>query len=320
MRIGVLCRGEVGELNWARRLGFRSVAWMRFAESACGPAQSDWKPHAEELAGAARDRDIRISAIGAFYANPLDPRQTERARSILHRAIEVAAHLGVRTVSAFAGAVIETTLNERGGNPVYRPFEECIPQLLGFWEPVAGFASDHGVRVALENCPQATFNLPIMGYNAFARPAIWERFFDATRHANIGIEWDPSHLICQFIDPVQNLRRFGARVFHVHAKDAWVDRSLMERYGICHAGVTEHRLPGFGQADWAQIVHALVRAGYDSDLNIEGRHDPVFRDHPESSEVGRSGTSPLAGRKLEETGLVTARDFLTAITGVEPPA
>jgi len=43
--------------------------------------------------------------------------------------------------------------------------------------------------------------------------------------------------------------------------------------------VAEHRFPGLGQANWAQIVHALLRAGYDSDLNIEGWHDPVYRDH-----------------------------------------
>src|SRR5262245_53686046 len=101
MRVGVLCRGEPGEIDWVHRLGFRSMGWMRFAESACGPDHADWKPYAEELAAEAKSKDIHISAIGAFYANPLDPRQTERARSILRRAIEVAAHIGVKTVSGF---------------------------------------------------------------------------------------------------------------------------------------------------------------------------------------------------------------------------
>ena len=38
---------------------------------------------------------IRISAIGAYYRNPLDPKQTDFARRALHRAIEVAAHMSV---------------------------------------------------------------------------------------------------------------------------------------------------------------------------------------------------------------------------------
>src|SRR6185436_17438655 len=130
MRVGVLCRGEISELEWVHRLGFRSMGWMRFAESACGPDHREWKPYAEELAAEAKSKDIRISAIGAFYANALDPRQTKRAGQVLRRAIEVAVHIGVKTVSGFAGGVIETTLNERGGNPVYKPLEHFLPQLL----------------------------------------------------------------------------------------------------------------------------------------------------------------------------------------------
>jgi len=69
----------------------------------------------------------------------------------------------------------------------------------------------------------------------------------------------------------------------VHAKDAFINRPLLAQYGICHPGVAEHRFPGLGQSNWAEIIHALIRAGYDSDLNIEGRHDPVYRDELEDS-------------------------------------
>jgi sugar phosphate isomerase/epimerase len=170
---------------------------MRFAESACGPTQADWQPYARELAAEAKSKDVRISAIGAFYANPLDPRQTERARRVVRRAIEVAGFLGVKTISGFCGGVIETQINERGGNPIYKSLEDSLSQLLGFWEPLAEYARGYGVRIAFENCPQGTLNLPIMGYNSFAKPAFWESFFNATQHANFGLEWDPSHLICQ---------------------------------------------------------------------------------------------------------------------------
>jgi sugar phosphate isomerase/epimerase len=68
--------------------------------------------------------------------------------------------------------------------------------------------------------------------------------------------------------------------------------------------VAEHRLPGFGHANWSEIVHELLRAGYDSDLNIEGFHDPVFKDHPADA------PSPLAGKKLEREGWRRAKQFL----------
>ena len=61
-----------------------------------------------------------------------------------------------------------------------------------------------------------------MHYNLMSQPAMWERFFNQTQCENLGLEWDPSHLLCQFIDPVANLRKFGPRIFHVHAKDAFI--------------------------------------------------------------------------------------------------
>ncbi len=315
MRAGVLCRG-LAELDWAQRLGFRSIQWLRFAESPAAPPQAEWKPFAEKIAAETKTRDIRISAIGALYKNPLDPKQTEFARAVFRRAIEVASHIGVKTVSGFPGAVIELEINERGGNPVYKPFENHLPQLLAFWEPLAKFAADHGVRIAFENCPQGPWHLPLMNYNMLGKPAMWERLFNESKCENLGIEWDASHLICQFIDPVANIHKFGTRIFHVHAKDAFINRQLLETYGPCHPGVAEHRFPGLGQSNWAEIVHALLRAGYDSDLNIEGWHDPVYRDHDavQPEDVKSSGVDRQQGQKLEEAGLLIGKKTLELYT------
>jgi len=304
MRVGVLSRGG-DEFEWLKRLGFRSMQWMRFAESGAAPRHEVWKPFAEEFAAEAEAHGIRISAIGVHYANALDPAQSGAAAHAFRRAAEVAAHIGVKTISGFAGAVIETEHNPRGGNTLYKPLENHLDRVVAFWDPIARFAADHGVRIAFENCPQGPWHLPIMHYNLLSQPAMWERFFNATSHENLGLEWDPSHLVCQFIDPIPTIHKFGARIFHVHAKDACINRPLLEQYGICHPGVAEHRFPGLGQSNWAEIVHALLRVGYDSDLNIEGRHDPVFRDSDQ--------------RKLEDAGLLIARQTLERYTaGTEP--
>ncbi len=304
MRVGVLSRGWE-DFDWLKKLDFHSIQWVRFPESPAGPCHADWKPYAENFSAALRDRDIRISSIGADYKNPLDPKQTESARAAFQRAIEVASFMGIRNVSGFAGAVIELEMNERGGNPVYKPFENYIPQLVAFWEPLAKFAADRNVRIAFENCPQGRWHLPVMHYNTLSQPAQWERFFNATSCENLGLEWDPSHLICQLIEPVGTIHKFGSRIFHVHAKDAYINRPLLETYGLCHPGVAEHRFPGLGQANWAEIVHALVRVGYNSDLSIEGWHDPVYRNHRD-------------GLQLEDTGLALAKRLLEQyIAGTE---
>ena len=316
MRVGLLIRGELQEMEWANRLGFRSAEWIRFEESPVAAQKADWKPKAEEIAGQAKALGIRFSAIGALYKNPLDPNQSDFARLIFRRAIEVAGHLGIKTVAGFPGAHIETEINPNGGNAVYKSFENFIPQLVAFWEPIAQYAAEHGVRLAFEHCPQGPYHLPVMNYNMLGQPAMWERFFNATKQTNLGLEWDASHLVCQFIDPVANIHKFGSRIFHIHAKDAFINRPLLEQYGICHPGVAEHRFPGLGQSNWAEIVHALLRTGYDSDLNVEGWHDPVYRDHtrPEKVTLDSHGDYKLRGRHLEEAGLVIARKTLELYT------
>lgn len=303
---------NVPRLDWARQNGFGSIQWNRFDTSPAGPQQADWRPFAEKLAGETKSRNLRISAIGAHYKNPLDPKQSEYARATFLRAIDVAAHIGVKTVSGFPGAIIELTTNPRGDNPVYKPFEPFMPQLLAFWEPIARIAADKGVRIAFEHCPMSSYHLPIMGFNMLSQPAMWEQLFNETKCENLGIEWDASHLVCQFIDPVTNIHKFGSRIFHVHAKDAYINRQLLEVYGICHTGVAEHRMPGLGQSNWAEIIHALLRAGYDSDLNIEGWHDTVFRDHDTvpPADIKLSSADHQSGQKLEDAGLLIAKRTL----------
>jgi len=312
MRIGFLTEATVEALEWAKQNGFGSISWMRFADSLAGPGKERWREDTERFAAEAQARNVRISAIGALYQNPLDPVQTDYARTVFHRAVDVAALIGVRTVSGFVGAIIETTLNARRKNPVYTPLENYLPRVAAFWQPIAKYAADRGVRLAFEHCPQGQYHLPIMHYNLLGQPALWERFFDAMNCENVGLEWDASHLMCQIIDPVANIHKFGSRIFHVHAKDAFIDRQLLEVYGICHHGVAEHRSPGFGQANWPEIIHALLRAGYDSDLNIEGRHDPVLRDHDATPppDITLAPETRQAGQKLEKEGLRLAKRWL----------
>jgi sugar phosphate isomerase/epimerase len=127
---------------------------------------------------------------------------------------------------------------------------------------------------------------------------MWNRCFEAVPSDALGLEWDPSHLICHFIDPIPNIREFGHKIFHVHAKDAKVYQDILERFGIFHGGAIEHCFPGLGDCDWGLIVKELRRAGYHGDLNIEGWHDSVFRNHEN-------------GSQLEDHGLLIAQRYLS---------
>ena len=96
------------------------------------------------------------------------------------------------------------------------------------------------------------------------------------------------------MDYIGIVHEFGDRIYHVHAKDAEVVDRNVKRYGILEPGAVRHRMPGLGQVDWPSLISALVEMGYDGNLDIEGRHDPVYRDD------------------REEEGLLTAFKHLSA--------
>src|ERR1043166_6379543 len=111
MRLGMLSRADNESLDFVQRLGFRCLEWVRIEESPCGAKNDGWRRAADALREETKRRDLRISAIAVWYRNALDPKQTEDAHRILYHSIEGASHLGIRTIAAFPGAVIETTFN-----------------------------------------------------------------------------------------------------------------------------------------------------------------------------------------------------------------
>lgn len=278
MKIGVLSEQSLDRLDWIRDHGFGSFQWNRFQDTAIAQASSsDWSRLAQGWGEEIESRSLRVSSIGAVYCNSLAPSNQELVRNLILRAIEVAAFLGIKTVSSFSGAVIQTYENQRRGAYSERPFEQFIPELCRYWKPLAERAADFGVRIAFENCPQGPYHLPVQGSNLISQPAYWGEIFHAINQSNVGLEWDPSHLICLGVDPVENLKEFGSRVFHVHAKDAELRGEVIRRYGRCHPEAARHRFPGLGTANWIEIIQELKAVGYDSDLTIEGWHDPVMK-------------------------------------------
>ena len=96
---------------------------------------------------------------------------------------------------------------------------------------------------------------------------------------NIGLEWEPCHQLGQLIDPIAQLRQWVGKVFHVHGKDGSVYRDVIARDGLLGPlPYCQHRHPGFGDTNWADIISILRAGGYQSTIDIEGWHDPVYRD------------------------------------------
>jgi len=229
---------------------------------------------------------LEISSLG-YYPNPLHPDSDHRVAVIEHlkKVIAAAGMLKVPIVGTFAGRDKNKTL------------EENLDEFARVWPPLVSFAADHGVKIAIENCPMIFSNDEWPGGNNLAvSPAVWRRMFEIIPSSNFGLNLDPSHLVWQFIDYNRVVPEFKERIFHVHAKDLRIDREQLYQRGITSLGMGWQipRLPGLGDVNWGQFISSLYAVGYDYVISIE-HEDRAFE-----------GTEDLVKR-----GFLIARDVLS---------
>jgi sugar phosphate isomerase/epimerase len=245
----------------------------------------DLKRLAREVKTVLGDSGIVISTV-SVYGNPLEstPADLETRRG--WKALIDHAHLfGADLVTGFAGRL-------RG-----KPIDQSIGAYKKVFGPLAARAADKGVRLAFENCDMGG-TWETGDWNIAQYPAAWELMFDAVPAANVGLEWEPCHQMVKLIDPLPQLRRWAPKIFHLHGKDCSIHWDVIGEFGISGPKrFAFHRTPGFGDSNWADIISELRRAGYKGSIDIEGWHDPVYRN------------------ELEMTGQVRALRYLQECRG-----
>ena len=199
----------------------------------------------------------------------------KRAAEELKNAARAAQKLGVKIVNGFTGSSIWHLLYS---------FPPVSPQMIddGFkllaerFNPILDVFAECGVKFALEVHPtEIAFDI----YTA-------ERALESLGYREeFGFNFDPSHLIWQGVDPVEFIRRFPDRIFHVHMKDAIV--TLDGRTGILASHLNfgdarrgwDFRSLGHGKVNFEEIIRALNKANYQGPLSVEWEDSGMDRDH-----------------------------------------
>ena len=84
------------------------------------------------------------------------------------------------------------------------------------------------------------------------------------------------------IDPLPQLRKWAPKVFHIHGKDATIKWDVVREYGVGGAKpYAFHRTPGFGDTNWKDIISELRQQNWIGSIDIEGWHDPVYKNELE---------------------------------------
>ncbi|NCX98545.1 MAG: sugar phosphate isomerase/epimerase [Planctomycetia bacterium] len=209
----------------------------------------------------------RISCLGV-YGNPLTSPETV---ADWERLIDAAGSFGCDVVAGFTGRIPG------------RPIPESLPRFAEVFGPLAGRAASRGVRLAFENCDKrGTWESG--DWNIAHAPAAWDAIFAAVDSPVIGLEWEPCHQLVSLVDPLPQLRKYAPRIWHIHGKDATVRWDVIREHGL-RGGVpyVQHRTPGFGDTNWTDLVSVLREAGWRGSIDIEGFHDPVYRNALETT-------------------------------------
>ncbi len=198
-----------------------------------------------------------------------------RAAEELKNTAKAAQKLGVEVVNGFTGSSIWHLLYS---------FPPAPPQMIdeGFklfaerFNPILDTFGDCGVKFALEVHPtEIAFDLHTA-----------QRALEALNYREeFGFNFDPSHLHWQGVEPVEFIRAFPERIFHVHMKDAVV--TLNGRSGILSSHLNfgdpdrgwDFRSPGRGGINFEEIVRALNHISYNGPLSVEWEDSNMDRDH-----------------------------------------
>jgi len=238
----------------------------------------------DQILATARNAGIRIVSIEYFAPNHTDPDAGKRsaAQAEFIRALEFCRRLGCKFVGTFSGGQPGASIQDQAAafagvfNEKYLPVCEKLDVAMG-WE-----------------------NYPA-GVNFASTPAAMQAVFDRVPSHRLGLEFDPSHFVRLFIDPVSAAWQFKDRILAVHAKDTEITQPVLQQVGIAGKGWWRYRIPGQGIVNWTAFLTVLLQIRFNGGIAVE--HEDQFWDLPGS---GNLADFP----QQRKDGFILARRFL----------
>lgn len=261
------------KIHWAGKWGFAGIeaaCWPRINSRDYAASDIDVEKISSEYRNGLKkileQENVRITSL-AYYDNNLHPdMQTRKAiNEHVYKCIDAAEKLNIPSVGTFIGKNPEVSVEEN-----FRQFQEIF-------SPMAEYAEYRNVKLIIENCQMEGWQTPGIPGTISYSPELWDEMFKLVPNKNFGLNFDPSHLLIMGIDYIPLIYTYKDRIFHVHAKDAYLDRNKYQYYGCFNRqigrrlenGYWEYRVPGRGQVDFKGVIQALKLIGYDGILSIE---------------------------------------------------
>ena len=174
--------------------------------------------------------------------------------------------------------------NIMGGNN-YAAENEQTHRERGKWflEQMSEHTAAFGLKMAVENIPRRYYLRPDQHRPGTAMADVMDMIADLPDH--VGVCLDTSHACNNGLDPADEARIAGSRLFCLHLSDAdgppdaEMAADLPPHAGVC---LDRHWLPGKGIVDWPGLLAALAEIGFAGPrafelIAEEGQTEAVWR-------------------------------------------
>lgn len=241
--------------------------------------------YVEEVKGILEKYDMKCVAISAHSIGQCvgdydDPRLDNFVPAELAGQKDAIRAWGIETMKLVPvaakklGAAVVTCFT---GSPIWKYFysfpqttaemiEKGFQEIYDLWCPILDVFKENGIKFALEVHPGE------IAFDYYSTKRLLAKFAD---RPEFGLNFDPSHLIWQGVNPTIFLEDFIDRVYHVHMKDAAV--TLNGRTGILCSHIDfgdlrrgwDFRSVGHGDVNFEEIIRVLNAYDYQGPLSVE---------------------------------------------------
>jgi sugar phosphate isomerase/epimerase len=216
----------------------------------------------DDILATSRETGARIISIecmgGVNHIHP-DPAARAQAQARFIRCLEFAHRLGCKFCGTFSGGIPGADFDRQAKELAAVVNEKYVPVL-----------DKLDISMGWENYPT--------GDNFATVPDAWEKVFQLVPSPRLGLEFDPSHLVHQFIDPYEAAWRVRDRIRAGHLKDTEITQAVLQQVGIHGHGWWRYRIPGQGVIDWPKFITVLLQAKFQGGVAVE--HEDQFWDTP----------------------------------------
>ena len=259
-KLGVLGPYTPANVEFAKAQGFTNLI-LGGGRGSTLDADTITDAQIEEVKATIARSGMHVSALQVGDNSiPADPAKRERDNAYFAKMIDLAGKLGVMYIGT------------QSGKDAAKPFPQQIDEITRVYtEKYFPACQRSRVRILWEPYPEAA--------NLATSPVGFEALFKAFGNSPyVGLQYDPSHLVRQFMDPIQTARDFVDKIYDVHLKDTEILWPVVRAGGIMPVNGARwwrYRIPGMGSVNWREFFSVLQDVGYAGGMSIE-QEDPLY--------------------------------------------